>query len=583
MPDDATRSPTRATGALRLVRRLFIYAAIFSCYVNLLMLAGPVYMLQIYDRVLGSRSVETLVALSLLVFVLFAAMGALDFARGALLSRAGARLETRLQGPVFDLSLTAARQGFPGPDQPLKDLRTVSRFIGSPAVPAAFDAPWTPVYLAVVFFMHPALGLVASAGLVLLVVIALVTRRLSRAALQEAAARAAEADRTVAEALRGVVAADAMGMRRTLRERWRESSLGALDRSLGASDVVFGAGAVSRAARLFLQSAMLGVGAWLAIRGETSAGVMIAASIIASRALAPIEGVTANWRNYADAAAAWRRLSAVLATRAGERRKTRLPRPHGAIQATGLYLKPASAPRPVVREVSFRLEPGETLCIVGASGSGKSTLARALAGVENVIAGEIRLDGAKLADWDPDDLGAAIGYLPQDVELFAGTAAENIARFDPQRSDESVVAAAEAAGAHDMILGFDNGYDCLIGEGGRRLSVGQRQRLGLARALYRDPALVVLDEPNSNLDAEGDAAFAAAVARLRSRAVTVVIVAHRPGAIALADKLLVLVNGSMAAFGPRDDVMRRMTAGRVEGPDAHRLANAPREEAAEAR
>jgi PrtD family type I secretion system ABC transporter len=545
-------------GAIRASRRVAFEAGFFSLFVNLLMLTGPLYMMQVYDRILSSRSYETLFVITLLVVVLFAAMAALDFSRTALLARTAATFEERLKGPAFELALDSTRYGAPTPEQPLKDLRQIRQFIASPGLVAVFDAPWTPIYLLVVFGMHSLLGAVTVIGLAAILALSIANERASRAANEAALRIASDADRLAAAALRNSAAVDAMGMRGVMKNRWSDTSAGATAHAVHAGDVIGGFASSSRALRLFLQSAILGAGAYLAIQGELSPGAMIAAAIIAGRALAPVEAITAQWKSFAQTSAAYKRLKGFFAAAPAAYERTPLPRPLGAISVERLYCQPGNAKRPVVKGVSFAIAPGEAIGIIGPSAAGKSTLARALVGVERCISGEIRLDGAELSQWSRDELGRHVGYLPQEVELFAGTAAQNIARFRPDAKAEQVIAAAEAAGAHAMILQFAGGYDAEIGEGGKHLSAGQRQRLGLARALFGDPALVVLDEPNSNLDAEGEAALAKAIRGLKARGATTIIVAHRPSAIAYVDKLLFLLEGELRAFGPRDDVLAQI-------------------------
>ena len=551
--------------ALKAARVILVQAGIFSAYVNLLMLTGPIYMLQVYDRILSSRSVETLVFITILAFVLFAAMAGLDFVRSALLARAGVRFDRRIRNLAFDTALDSRLHGAPSPEQPLRDLRQIRQFMASNALTAVFDAPWTPIFLFVVYLMHPVLGLVATFGLIILVSLAFVNERLSRPINQEGAQRMAEAEILSGHAVRGAGTADAMGMRRPLRERWLGLSDLSTANNVRSSDIVSGFGATSKAIRMFLQSAILGTGAYLAIQGEVSPGVMIAASIIAGRALAPMETMTANWRNFANVIAAYRRMQAGLGAAAEKRPRTKLPKPIGALQVDRIYCRPGAAPRPVLKNVSFQLDPGEILGIVGASAAGKSTLARAIVGAEKLVSGEIRIDGANIEHWNRDDLGVHVGFLAQDVELFSGTAAQNIARMAARTNfeDEDVVAAAKAAGAHDMVLGFDDGYDSEIGDNGRNLSAGQRQRLGLARALYGDPSLIVLDEPNSNLDADGEKALFDAMRGVKARGATTIIIAHRASAIAFVDKLLVLTNGQVSAFGARDEVLKQIAPGQI--------------------
>lgn len=559
---DASAAP-EIEEAVKASKRVALEAAGFSFFVNLLMLTGPLYMMQVYDRVLSSRSVETLIVITLLTIGLYLAMAGLDFARGALLARTAAEFEDRLKSVVFDGAIDATRTSALASEQPLKDLRQLRQFVASPALTAIFDAPWAPFFLAVIFMIHWALGAISVAGMAILLVFAVMNERASRAANEAAMRIAGEADRLAVASIRNAAALDAMGMRARLKRRWLKMSNDAGNDATRASDVIGAYSASSKAFRMLLQSAILGIGAFLAIINQVSPGSMIAASIIAGRALAPIEIVTGQWKGFAQAQSAWKRINAFLESFAPAKERTELPAPTGMLAVERLFCQPAGAKKPVVKGVSFALSPGEALGIIGPSAAGKSTLARALVGVERVVSGEIRLDGAEIAQWDRDLLGTNLGYLPQEVELFAGSAAENIARFSEDADPQAIIAAAQAAGAHEMILRFPDGYDTDIGERGKHLSSGQRQRLGLARALHGMPSIVVLDEPNANLDAEGDAALAAAVQGLKARNATVVIIAHRPNAIAFVDKLLVLADGEVRAFGPKDEVLAQMAPKQV--------------------
>jgi len=544
-------------------RKLLFKAGVISFFVNLLMLTGPLYMLQVYDRVLSSRSNETLAVVTILAMAMFIGMGALDFTRGALLARAAESFENRLKEITYNFTMDASRAGLSFGDQPLKDLRQVRSFLASPALTAVFDAPWAPFFLFIVYMMHPGLFLVGMVGLVILLTLAYFNERLSRQANAKASSHNMEADKLVGATLRNVAAADAMGMRGGLLKRWQAAGLRGSDAGLIASDTIGGMTAASKATRLFLQSAILGVGAMLSIAGVVTPGVMIAASIIIGRALAPIEIVTSQWRNFAISGTAFKRLNTYLSAARPEKERIELPAPTGILDVNKVYCQPGTSKKPILKGINFHLDKGEALGIIGPSAAGKSTLARAIVGVENVNSGEICIDGARISQWDRDLLGPHIGYLPQDVELFGGTAAQNISRFVEEPNSEDIIRAAEMAGAHQMILGFEEGYDTEIGDGGNHLSAGQRQRLGLARALYGNPILAVLDEPNSNLDADGDAALAKAVQNMKANGTTTIIVAHRPSAIAFVDKLLLLADGELKAFGPRDEVLEKIAPGRI--------------------
>ncbi len=556
------------TGAVReaidAARPLMVRAAWFSLGVNLLMLTGPLYMLQLYDRVLASRSGMTLLVLTLLVIGLYAAMGVLDLARTALVARAAGRFDSRLSTPAFNAAIDAARLSSPrSGETPLKDLRPIRQTVGSTAVLAFFDVPFTPIYLLLVFMLHWALGLLALIGAGLLVVLAVLNERSSRNALKSAMEATSASEAAVSGILRNASTADAMGMRPALRKIWWSHSSRSALAGADAADRISAYTAATKASRLLLQSLILGLGAYLAIRQQVTPGVMIAASIIAARALAPVELAIGNWRLFGSAFAAWRRLSKFLAAAPVEQDRVSLPAPTGHLRLEKVFLQPAGAKKPVVKNASLEARPGEALGLIGPSGAGKSTLARAMVGVERMVAGEIRLDGADLTTWNRTEVGRYIGYLPQESELFDGTIAENISRFAEGASDETIVAAATLAGAMPLILGLSDGFETQIGDHGSRLSVGQRQRIGLARALYGDPKLVVLDEPNSNLDAEGEAALSNAILALKQRGAAVVIVAHRPSAITHVDKLVMLVDGEMRAYGPRDDVLNKIAPGRV--------------------
>ena len=557
-----SRTHPALKAALADFRRALVSVTVFSAAVNLLMLAGPLYMLQVYDRVLASRSVQTLLALSVMLVMAYAFQGALDFIRSRITGRAALavdrHLDTTVHNAVVALGLQSRLAG--EAQQPLRDLDQIRGFLTSSGVTAILDLPWAPVFLALCFAIHPWLGIVALAGGCVLFALALLTERASReparAMARQAGQRAAliEADRRNAETIA------AMDMSGALAARWSLSNSDYLAGLSRASDFVGSFGALSRAIRLTLQSAMLGVGAYLVIRQELSGGAMIAASIMMGRALAPIETVIANWRSCIAARDSFRRLSATLGRTATCEAATDLPPPCMSVEARHLSLAPFGAQRPIVHDVSFRLSAGEAMGVIGPSGAGKSSLVRGLAGVWQPVRGEILLDGAALHQWSRTSLAGKIGFLGQSVELFDGSVADNIARMACEVDSAAVLAAAKAAGAHDMILSLADGYDTQIGDAGDRLSAGQRQRIALARALYGDPFLIVLDEPNSNLDADGDAALQAAIARAKARGAIVVMIAHRPSALAACDNVLVLANGMQQAFGPRDEVVRAFTA-----------------------
>jgi len=543
-------------------RPLVVRAAVFSAGVNLLMLTGPIYMLQLYDRVLSSRSLPTLAVLTLLIIGLYAGMGLLDFVRTALVSRAAARFDARLADSAFNAAVEGARySGGQAGEAPLKDLRTIRQAVGSSAITTFFDAPFAPLYLLIVFMLHWALGLTAFFGAAALIAMAIINERASRKSIADALESGAAGDAAMAAILRNASATDAMGMRGAVRSMWLAHSSKSIASNAEAADFINTFGAATKASRMFLQSLILGVGALLVIAHQTTPGVMIAASIITGRALAPIEMAIGQWRVIGAAFAAWKRLERFLAAAPKQAEKIALPAPKGELKLTRVYVQPSLAKKPIVKGITLELKPGEALGIIGPSGAGKSTLARAMVGVERVVAGEVRLDGADLLTWPRDDVGRFIGYLPQETELFAGTVAQNIARFDAGATDDEIVAAAQAAGAFELILNLPDGFETEVGDRGCRLSVGQRQRIGLARALFRDPTLIVLDEPNSNLDSEGEIALSNAILAAKNRGAALVVVAHRPSAIAHVDRLLMLVDGEPRAYGPRDEVLAKIAPG----------------------
>ena len=539
-------------------RKLFLTLGVFSMFVNLLMLTGPLYMLQVYDRVLASRSVATLVALTVLIAGLYALMGVLDYARGRVAARMGAEFQSRLDAKVFESGLTRAlMSGERGrPWSGLRDLEAVQRFMSSPVLFAIFDMPWTPVFIAAIFMFHPWLGWFAFAGLALLVVVSLLNQMLSRRSIEEAASASMSSDAFAETVRQQAEAVQALGMRPAVLARWQKNRREALAANIASADVVNQFTTLSKTIRFFLQSAMLGLGAYVVIRGEMTAGAMIAGSILLGRALAPVEQVIGGWALVSRSYQGWARLNVLLAQSSAADAPTPLPVPRPRLALEGLTVVPPEQERPTLRGVSLALEPGQALGVIGPSASGKSTLARALAGIWRPAAGAARLDGARLEHYG-GDLGRYIGYLPQDISLFDGTVAENIARMSAMPDPEAVVAAARKAGAHEMVLRLPDGYDTRINVGGARLSGGQRQRIALARALYGDPVMLVLDEPNSNLDGEGGEALMMAIRDFKATGKLVVVMAHRPAAISECDLLLVLQDGVVQDVGPRDEVLRK--------------------------
>ena len=538
-------------------RGFYWIVALFSLFANLLMLTGPMYMLQVYDRVLGSKSQETLVALSLLVVFLYSIMGILDFTRGRIMARVGARFQSALDRRVFDAVI---RKSAVAPDlktqSGLNDLEAIQRFITSPVLLAFFDLPWTPIFLAGIFIFHPMLGWMAIGGAVLLILITLLNQFLSRRPQHEAGIAGQEANMLSSQVREEAEMVQAMGMRDAAFSRWEKSRNTALISQIKATDVGGGFSSLTKTLRLFLQSAMLGLGAYLVLQNEMTPGAMIAGSILLDRALAPVEMMLNQWALVQRAGKGWENLSELLGTVPVEPPRTPLPQPKARLIAQSLTVVPPGEKVAALRGLAFELHPGQALGVIGASGAGKSTLARAVTGVWRPAGGSLRLDAAALEHYDPAILGQHIGYLPQRIQLFDGTIAENIARLANAPDAEKVIQAAKSAAAHEMILELPNGYDTRVSAVQSRLSGGQMQRIGLARAMYGDPVIVVLDEPNSNLDNIGSEALNVAIRGIKARNGAVMIMAHRPAAIQECDMLMVLDKGVVTAFGPRDEVLR---------------------------
>jgi len=552
--------------ARRESRGLFWAVGLFSVFVNALMLTGPIFMLQVYDRVLGSRSEETLLALAILVTFLYAMMGILDFARGRLLARIGARFQSKLDQRVFAAALkrSAVGKARQGGVNELRDLETVQRLISSPVTAALYDLPWTPVFLVGIAIFHPWLGMLAVGGGCVLVIITIFNQLTTRGNLNKAGATQVKTEKIADQIQTEAEMVQSLGMRGAAFKRWQKNRAETLSNSVSASDWSGGFTVTSKTFRLFLQSAMLGLGAYLVLQGELTPGAMIAGSILLGRALQPIDIVIGQWSTIQAAMRGWNHLADLLGTVPPEQPRTALPRPEARLVADQLTVVPPGEHQASLRMVSFELEPGKALGVIGPSGAGKSTLARAITGVWRPAGGKIRLGGASVEHYDPDVLGCHVGYLPQRVQLFDGTITENIARLSENPDHEKVVQAAIKADAHDMILKLPQGYDTPVTAGGGRLSGGQMQRIGLARALYGDPVLLVLDEPNSNLDNEGSMALNKAIRQLKSEGCSVMIMAHRPAAIQECEYLLVIENGAKRAFGPRDEVLKNSVANHKE-------------------
>lgn len=554
------RGLTEVRTARRALNGALAAVAVFSVFVNLLMLTGPLFMLQVYDRVLASQSEATLAALFGLIVFLFGIMAVLDLARTRVMSRVAARLQASLQARVFDAGLRRAAL-LPGDNaaaQSLRDLDAVQRAVGSGQVMAVFDLPWVPLFMAAVFVFHPWLGVLALAGGALLIGFTVLNQITTRAPVSAATAAQVAAERTADNLRNEAEMIQALGMRGASFARWQRARDEATVQAVAAADANGVYSIATKTFRLFLQSAMLALGAWLVLRGELTPGAMIASSVLMGRALAPVEQLVGGWSVIQRAQEGWQRTILLLGGVPAQAPRTPLPRPQARLEANQLAVVPPGQNAPSLRGVTFKLEPGQAMGVIGPSGAGKTTLARAITGLWRPAQGWIRLDGATLDQYDPDVLGKLIGFLPQRVTLFDGTIAENIARMDVQPDPAKVVAAAQQAAAHQLILDLPQGYDTPVSQTGGRLSGGQIQRIGLARALYGDPVILVLDEPNANLDNDGSMALNQAIRTLKAAGRSVLIMAHRPAAIQECDTLLVLENGTPRAYGPRDDVLRSL-------------------------
>lgn len=545
--------------ALKSGRTALVSTGLFSFIINLLMLTGPLFMLQVYDRVLNSGSVSTLTALILLAGTLYVLYGFLEFIRSRVMVQVGRQLDEGLRARAFDMMSFHATKGNPQVrNSPITDLLTVRQFVSSPGPFAFFDMPWAPIYLFVIYLMHPWLGMAAAVAIVILSILAVINNMLMKEPSAEAQRAIAQAQVMSDESLRNAEISNVLGMSDVLRKRWESVQTTALDAQTSASNRGGMISSMSRTLRLMFQSGMLGLGALLAVQQEISPGTMIAASIIMARALAPVEQAVGHWQPYLGFRRAWGRLSELMKQTPAPAEPMPLPEPKGELEVEGLSAFVTNSDKPIVLNVSFRIKAGTGLGVIGPTGAGKSTLARAIVGAWPRMRGKVRLDGAEVRQWDAVSLGKHLGYLPQDVELFEGTVAENISRFEAEADPQKIVAAASQAAVHDMVLKLADGYNTRVGAGGHRLSAGQLQRIGLARAMYGDPALLILDEPNANLDAEGEAALVEAVVNARRRGATVIVVAHRPSALAAIDTLLMMKDGQQVAFGPKDEVLAKV-------------------------
>ena len=537
-------------GGMRLV-------GVCSFGINVLMMTAPLYMLQVFDRVIAGRSTDTLLYLTLIAALALLTLGLMEVVRGRAMIKLGTWLDAKLSVPVLKSSLRSASAGLREPSvQGLRDLSTIRNFLTGPSIFPILDAPWTPIIILVIFLLHPLLGLLSVAGAVVLLALAVINDLASRGLIERSGAASIKSLRQAEMSARNADSVLTMGLLGNVVRRWRESNSQMLQYLAESS---YRSGALTSAAkslRMLLQVGMLGVGAWLVIGNELSAGGMIASSILLGRALAPVDQAINSWRSAIGARAAYERLKKILAgapERSGEMME--LPAPTGRLSVDGLIYAHPGATEPILRNVNFHLEPGESLGVIGPTAAGKTTFARLLVGILRPLAGQVRLDSADVWQWNSEDLGRYLGYLPQNVELFSATARENIARLG-EADAEAVVQAARLAQVHDLILHLPEAYETEVGDGGAVLSGGQRQRIALARALFGEPRLVVLDEPSSNLDNTGEAALLIALDELRKRKVTTVIIAHRPSILRQVDKILVLRPGIAPVLGPRDEILR---------------------------
>ena len=555
----ANKTADEAYGILARCRPYFITVAIFSLAINLLYLATPLYMLQMYDRVVPSSSIITLVMLTIILLVALLALAVLDIVRAGVLARAGIRLDRLLGARIVTAVIDNAAAAGGARSQPLRDADTFRQYITGAGIHAVFDLPWAPIYIAVIFMLHPLLGGFALACAFILLAMALLNERLVRPSLNESNDAAGRNYSFTEMSLRNAEVVRAMGMVDGLLSRWRRDRNRMMERQLVATDRGATIAGLIRFMRLSMQSLILGLAAYLVIEHVVTVGSMFAASILLGRALQPVEQIVGSWRGMIAARDAFNRVRYLLISAPIPAVHLALPRPQGQVSVEQLsYMLPRTS-RPLLHNVNFRIEPGESIGVIGPSGAGKSTLARQLVGVLRPTAGAVRLDGADIGTWPRSSVGQYIGYLPQDVELFSDSVAANIARFQ-QADDEAVIEAAQLAGVHEMILRLPDGYETWVGDGGAILSGGYRQRIGLARAVFGMPSLIVLDEPSSNLDAEGDAALADCMLKLKKAGITTITISHRPATVAVVDKILLLVDGRIETFGPRTEVLARLNA-----------------------
>jgi ATP-binding cassette subfamily C protein len=557
------KNPNLLSDAFRAIRLGVLTAMLFSFFINILVFVGPIYMLQIYDRVITSRNTTTLVVITLIAAYLLIVYALLEKVRSAILVRLGILFAAKARGPLFGAVLRGTIME-PGAahTQALRDLEIIREFLTGTGLLSFCDAPWVPIFVLGCFILHPWYGCIAATGAAFIFGLAVANELLTRTKLKNASFNSVVASTYASAIFRNAEALHAMGMLRGLQNRWLTKQDEGLRLQAVASDRAGYLIAATKFVRAFLQISILGVGAYLSITQESTPGAMIAASIIMARALAPVEAAVGNWKAFIGTRAAYDRIRTLLALIPVATNKLRLPAPSGDISVENVIAGAPGSQNPILRGISFVLRPGEVLGVVGPSAAGKSTLARVLVGVWPASVGKVRIDGADLSHWNSEQLGRYIGYLPQDVELFSGSIAENICRFE-ELDDEKIITAAKMAGVHDMVQTMPAGYNTQIGEGGHALSGGQRQRIGLSRALYDKPAFIILDEPNSNLDAEGEAALVSAVQQLRQQGSTLVLITHKTSVLATVDKILVIAQGQVQGFGMREEMLARLLAPRV--------------------
>jgi len=543
----------------------FIAAGSFSFFINILMIVPAMYMLQVYDRAVGSQSESTLLMLTILMVFLMASMGCLEWVRSQVLVRAGSKMDELLSERLFNATFKQALFTGSGNSQPMNDLNGLRQFMTGNGLFAFFDAPWVPIYILIMFLFHTYFGVLAIFSVAYLGALTYANQKMTDGLLSEANKEAMQSNNVTTRNLRNAEVVESMGMLSNLRSRWRFHADNVINMQSSASDKAGLLTAISKSSRTTLQSLALGMGAYLAINQEISPGMMIAGSILLGRALAPVDLLVGSWKSFINARGQFERIDDILTRISQEKEKMELPVPTGALMAEGVNAAPPGSRTPVLRGINFSIAAGTALGIIGPSAAGKSTLARVLLGIWPVMSGAVRLDGADIFQWDREQLGPHVGYLPQDIELFDGTISENIARFGEIDADK-IVEAAKLAGVHEMVLKLPEGYDSRIGAGGGVLSGGQRQRIGLARAVYGEPKLVVLDEPNSNLDDVGDAALSAALAKLKQKGTTLIVISHRTSILSSVEKLMLLREGMIADFGDTRSVIEKLQQAPAQKP-----------------